>query len=388
MAVCKLASSLNGDRSCTIEHSTGIGNGGLMGCANYHARICFNDGSPSWLFRVPRVANFAVGLSSSLVEYLVLNEYATLKFLEKTNVPAPRAFSYGISGSGTDHDTGVSFILMEELQGTPWTGQGVSGNEATEEEKAKVWGGLADILAELENHPFPRAGSLGLQSSEIEVSAVASDRFLILDPTGPFDTSTAYYTAFTEQYLELIADRQLYTEYPVDAYLVYRFLKDNVTQLVSKSGDQPIESFYLKHVDDKGDHFLVDDQLDITGVIDWQMARIVPRPEAFGPSLVTADMNDLCNGKYSLSPNDLVLANVLRKKGSSDLAASMAGDEKVRRLFWGLALETEWEYAQPLANAILEGFGVTEGWSQWRKTALKNYEGDECLRRLLDNCSW
>jgi hypothetical protein len=88
-AVCKHASSLNGGRSCTIEHISKFGPGVPMGCANYHARIRFHDGSPSWLLRVPRVASFAVGLPSSLVEYIVLSEYATLKFLENTAVPAP-----------------------------------------------------------------------------------------------------------------------------------------------------------------------------------------------------------------------------------------------------------------------------------------------------------
>ncbi|KAI1501355.1 hypothetical protein F5X99DRAFT_428477 [Biscogniauxia marginata] len=365
-AVCKHASSLNGGRSCTIEYSSTIGPGALMGSANYHARIRFHDGSPSWLLRVPRVASFAVGLPSSLVEYLVLSEYATLKFLETTAVPAPRAFSYGICGTGTDH------------------GQGVSGGEATENEKAKVWSGLADILIELEKHPFPKAGSLCLQSSEIEVSAVASDRFLVLTPTGPFVTSTAYYASFAEQYLELIVDGQLYTGYPINAYLVYRFLKDNATQLVSQEENQMTERFYLKHVDDKGDHILVDEQLNITGIIDWQMARIVPRHEAFGPSLVTADMNALCNGKFSLSPNDLVLADMLRRRGLSDLASNVT-DEKVR-YFWGLALEPEWTYALPLANAILKAFGVVEGWSQWKESALKEYETDERLKGLI-GCS-
>ncbi|KAH6668416.1 hypothetical protein B0J14DRAFT_163622 [Halenospora varia] len=133
------------------------------------------------------VASFAVGLPSSLVEYLVLSEYATRKFLETTTVPAPRAFSYGICGTGTDHGTGVSFILMEELRGTSWTGQGVSGGEATVNKKAKVWRGLAEILIELEKHHFPKAGLLCLQSSEIKVSTVASDRFLVLTPTGEAD---------------------------------------------------------------------------------------------------------------------------------------------------------------------------------------------------------
>lgn len=146
------------------------------------------------------------------------------------------------------------------------------------------------------------------------------------------------------------------------------------------------ERFYLKHVDDKGDHILVDKQLNITGIIDWQMARIVPRHEAFGPSLVTADMNALCNGKFSLSPSDLVLADMLRRRGLSDLASNMT-DEKVRRYFWGLALEPEWTYALPLANAILKAFGVMEGWSQWKESALKEYETDERLKRLIGRSS-
>jgi len=107
-----------------------------MGCANYHARIRFHDGSPSWLLRVPRIAGFAVGPPGSLAEHLILSEYSTLKFLETTSVPAPRAFGYGVRGSHgigteTDHGVGVSFLLMEELPGKRWTGDGVSGNEAT-----------------------------------------------------------------------------------------------------------------------------------------------------------------------------------------------------------------------------------------------------------------
>lgn len=353
-----------------------------MGAANYHARIRFEDGSPSWLIRVPRVASLATGLTSSLVEYLVLSEYATLKFLENTSVPAPRAFGCGVSGEGTDHGVGVSFVLMEELPGKPWYGQGASGSRATDSEKAKIWNGLAEILIELEKHPFPKAGSLMLQSSQIDVSAVASDRFLLLDPAGPYDTAISYYTAYAEQYLELIADDQLYTEYPVDAYLLYQFMKDNVVQLVSQDENQTAENFYLKHVDDKGDHFLVDDQLNITGIIDWQMARVVPRREAFGPSLVTAEMSALCNGKVSLTPDDLTLAAILRQKGLSN-SVTNTPDEKVRRFMWGLAVEQKWKYALPLASALLEVFGVKEEWPQWKEKALKEYGSDERLQNLI-----
>ncbi|KAG6004298.1 hypothetical protein E4U21_001195 [Claviceps maximensis] len=388
VAVCELASRLNGGRSCSIEHSSKVGSGALMGNANYHARIRFHDGSPSWLLRVPRVSSFAVGFPDSLAEYLILSEYSTLKFLETTAVPAPRAFGYGVRSSGSDHNIGVSFLLMEELPGKPWTGDGPCGSHATEDEKAKVWGAVAEILAELAKHPFPKAGSLRFQSADIEVSAVASDRFVVLTPEGPFDNSMAYYTAFAEQYLALITDGQLYTEYPIDAYLTYRFLKDNAAQLVQGSVEgQTTEKFFLKHVDDKGDHLLVDENLNVTGIIDWQMARVVPLREAFGPSIVTADMSSLCGGKVSLSIDDAVLADILEKRGSPELASCMT-DEKVRKFFWGLALETKWSYALPLANAILKAFGVDQDWAQWKVTALTKYAADERLRRLIHSTNF
>lgn len=94
-----------------------------------------------------------------------------------------------------------------------------------------------------------------------------------------------------EQNLALIADGQLFTSFPVNAYLVFSFLKPQVQDLVAKPSHNPVETteqFYLKHVDDKGGHLMVDDDLNITGIIDWQMARVVPAREAFGPSLVTA----------------------------------------------------------------------------------------------------
>ncbi|KAI0502843.1 hypothetical protein F5B22DRAFT_44568 [Xylaria bambusicola] len=383
-AVCRHASELNGGRSCHIEHSSKVEPGALMGCANYHARIRFHDGSPSWLMRVPRIASAAVGLPVSLADYLVRSEYATLNFLETTAVPAPRAFSHGIASDGTDYGVGVSFLLIEELPGRPWIGQGVSGKDATRDEKLKVWNAVADILAELEKHPWPKAGSLCLQSSSIGISEVASDRFVVLTPQGPFDTALSYYTAFAEQYLALIADDQLYTEYPVDAYLVYRFLKDNAVQLAQGASEaRAPEKFFLKHVDDKGDHILLDENLNITGVIDWQMARLVPRREAFGPSLVTADMSALCQGEVSLSGDDIALADALKERGSPELANCMV-DEKARRFFWGLALEPKWSYALPLANAILKVFGVDQEWVTWREVALRDYETDERLKALID----
>ncbi|OAA33348.1 Aminoglycoside phosphotransferase [Moelleriella libera RCEF 2490] len=372
-AVCKLASSLNAGKPCVLEHpSKVVGLESLTGCANYHARVRFEDGSPAWLLRVPRVTGFAVGLPSPLAEYLIQSEFATLKFLETTKVPAPRAFSFGIPSQGTDRGVGVCFLLMEELAGRPWDGTG---------DTSKVWQRLGEILAELEKHKFHQAGSLCVESPQDQpsVSAAASDRFVCLDPWGPFETATEYYSAWAEQHLALIVDGQLYPQFPVEAFLVYRFLKKKASTLAD--GD---DSFFLRHVDDKGDHLLVDEQTNIIGIVDWQMARVVPRREAFALSLISADMRALCNGQVSLSAMDVALANALREK-NAQLAECM-GDEKMRRFFWGLGLEHDWTFAFPLAKAILQVFGVEKGWDEWREEQLRDCERDERLTALLEVC--
>jgi hypothetical protein len=45
-----------------------------------------------------------------------------------------------------------------------------------------------------------------------------------------------------------------------------------------------------------GDDLLVDDDLNITGIIDWTFARAVPKFEAFGLSLVMADIYKVFQG--------------------------------------------------------------------------------------------
>ena len=205
---------------------------------------------------------------------------------------------------------------------------------ADEQDKERVWSGLTDILIELKRHPFSRAGSLlpgpGPAGEEPFISATASERFLVLSPAGPFDTAGDYLTAFAEQNMALIADGQLFTAFPVNAYLVFSFLKKKVLLLLTT--ENPLaDAFYLKHVDDKGDHLMVDDDLNITGIIDWQMARIVPAIEAFGPSLATADMSAIYGGESCVTAYDRSLAHYRREKGAHDLVGLMSGDERLRR---------------------------------------------------------
>ncbi|OAA77671.1 Aminoglycoside phosphotransferase [Akanthomyces lecanii RCEF 1005] len=228
--------------------------------------------------------HYFAGYPLDLVGYLVKSEYATLKFLGYTSVQTPQVYAYGVAGH--DHGVGVSFVLMEELIGKPWIRQ-----TATAEEISKVWRNLANFMVEIEKYPLELAGSLIIHRDNFQLSAVASDRSL-----------------------------------------------GSIPQLVPEE-DTP-EQFFLKHVDAKGDHLLVDPELNITGIIDWQMAKFVPRREAFRPSLITVDMPRSCHGQVSLSADGHLLANAMRESGISEKSCRLvAVDEKVRRFFWGLAHE-------------------------------------------------
>lgn len=357
-----------------------------MGGTNYHARIRFPDDGAVWLVRMPRVG---CSIPQFLIDYLVRSEYATLRFLQTTNVPASRVFGYGVVGDVEDK-VGVSYILMEEMAGKTWNMQGPRGKRfADDKDKERVWSGLADILIELQRHPFPRAGSLfpGASPSEPIVSALASERFLVQSPSGPFDTASDYYMSFVEQNMALVADGQLFTSFPVNAYLVFLYLRSQIQGLAAPLNDNAVEAeqFYLKHVDDKGDHLMVDDELNVIGIIDWQMARVVPAREAFGPSLVTAEMGDVYGGVSSLTTHDHELARFLNANGAFGLADIMSKDDKLRRSFFGLDVDLPWAEALLLVRGIWAAFGVEDtDWNIWKVNMLERHVHDERLNCIID----
>ncbi|RDL39658.1 uncharacterized protein BP5553_03998 [Venustampulla echinocandica] len=326
-ALREVATSLNTGKGCTFTPGQYIGSGAIMGCANYHAWLTFNDGE-KWIVRIPRVP-FS-DIPSKLIEYLVASEYATLKFLEITKIPAAKVFGYGLA-SDPNNLVGVSYLFMEAIPGTPY-----QALDANPEQREHVLSQVADILIEISKHPFQTSGSLLLDDGKLVMSDVASDRFVSLGQYGPYDTALDYFTSIAEQHLDIIADGQEYFEYPKEAYLFYRILRDQAAAKLAAR--QKSNTFYLKHVDDKGDHILIDENYNITGIIDWQFTRTVPACEAFGPSLITANLNNLCSKDWGLMDDDMFLARQLETKGSADLASYMGADELARRfMMFGLA---------------------------------------------------
>lgn len=344
-----------------------------MGAANYHCWITFEDGI-NWLVRVPKVEAFSDD-PKDLVDYLVKSEYATLKFLEHLSFPTPKVYGYGLA-CDPNNLVGVAYLLEDAMPGRTFCVQG-----ATEEQKTHVYEQYVNFLIEVSHHPRAQACSLIPQDGSLKNSAIAGNRFGTLGEYGPFDSIEDYFKCIAELHLGLIADGQLYPEYPKEAFVFYRLMAEVVAPELAKVASP--EGFFLKHADDKGDHFLVDDNYNITAVIDWQFARFVPAVEAFGPSLLTADLHGLYSDITGLSADDRYISAALKRSGCEDLAVLAAGNELVRRFHFGLASGATLVEARGMIGAVLELFGNGEMEVQdWIENEWNRDNGDSRMKKV------
>ncbi|CAK7233480.1 hypothetical protein SBRCBS47491_008623 [Sporothrix bragantina] len=380
---CRASLLRNGIR-CSFQRSKHLGEGSMMGYANYHAWLVFDD-DVRWLARLPRTTDGG-GVPISLVNHLVASEYATLRWLEQhiPNVRVPRAYGYGLADDAAN-DVGVAYLLVEALPGRPF-----QAYEATTEQKRHVYSQYADILAEISRHPVKQASSLVTGDEDIPTEGpLASDRFVRLSQHGPYADAQSFYSSVADLQLDLIADGQIFYKYPREAFVFYRVLRDRAAPALSPMNDDAPPSFFLKHADDKGDHILVDGDYNITGIIDWQFARFVPAIEAFGASLVTADMGSLYDGKAGLGEDDKLMAALFREKCFKDLSRLASGSELARRFHFGLASGLSKDEAMGMLRAVLTllcvdfGDDVSE-WAakEWEKAGLDN---DPRWQRIEDS---
>ncbi|KZT23994.1 hypothetical protein NEOLEDRAFT_1157085 [Neolentinus lepideus HHB14362 ss-1] len=342
------ASSLRGGIPCSLE---GISydpayTRTAMGGMNYHINIQFEDGV-SWICRLRRQK---LGSSSAkLQQRIVLSEAASIKYLSNAGIPVPHVYDYGVG-------------------------------------KLALLGQLADIFIKLKENSFDCIGCLTKpddQSIGPLVAENATDtRDGELDLLGPFSSSTEYRVAFINRQLDLISRREAYIHDAVDAYLVHRSLLDYITTYPQlQSGDQP--PFFLRHMDDKGDHILVDDN-------DWEWVQTTCEVEAFCAPFFLLDIGAYYDGSNELSDGEKFFAKVLEEKGRHDLATHIRNGRVQHRLLQCIAGpidDTQW-FPNLFAGllATLHGESADEPkkmWREWREAALGKYQNEERLCLLL-----
>lgn len=237
----------------------------VMGGMNYHIPIHFVDGV-TWLCRIRRR-----NITTTPVAHqnrLILSEAATYQFLSsRTLIPVPKVHDYSIDSPF--NPIGVGYILiMDKLEGKP-----LSDCDLTDADRERVLSQLADVFVALKQHPFNEIGCL-LDPDNLSVGPVLDESTIVdadedgnLSLLGPFKSALEYRTSSIKHQIELILRGECYNSNAIDAYLIHRFILDHVIQSVTEKEQGP---FFLKHMDDKGDHILVDDKFRIVGIIDWE----------------------------------------------------------------------------------------------------------------------
>ncbi|KAJ5751385.1 uncharacterized protein N7511_008350 [Penicillium nucicola] len=374
------ASERNRGLSCEFDPLDPIGQK-RMGGMHIHLRIIFSDGT-AWLARILR-QNYT-SFSDNMSNYCLKSECATLEWLQGINVPSPKLYDFGLRND-PENDVGVAYMLIQELPGTP-----LLFLSPSKEQLRKLYNGYAEILCTINKYPLEQIGCLSLQpDGTICMGPIISDRTGTFSQMGPFCNAREYYATWAEKYLQMICDRQLFTRYSVNAYLIFKYLKELAEQRQWNPFEPSIDNgpFFLKHMDDKGDHILVDEDYNITGLIDWTFARAVPMYEAFGPSLLTAEMSDIYEGKAGRSWGDRILAEALQTK-DKHLHRFASGSDLVRRFFFGLGMgiDMSWDEAVALFRGIVstaQGSSLELDWDAWRQSHLCQWVDDARLQALM-----
>lgn len=417
--LCVRASQVRSDTNASVPCAIDLSPKNLsamMGGQNCHAEVVFADGVV-WLARF-RLSS-PISPPPEVREYVLRSEAATMEFLQRsTRIPSPRVFDWACE-SDPANAVGVGYILMEKLHGKPLDWQG-----ATTAQREKVVRQLADIMLEIERHPFDRLGSLVAATTvsggemvpaaaaaaepQIQVRGLAQhstfrsgedDR-----PLGPFRSSREASRALVEAHLRMIAGGEIGTaENAADVFLAHRFRLD-VLESVWKATAAAVEEdekFFLKHADDKGDHIFVNADFDIVGVIDWEWCSTASKEEAFSSPCMMWPVAAFYDGSNELADEELLLARVFCERGREDLARCVLDGRKVQRWLFalgpgGASHEDRRTFAclfMGLKQAFDLGHGGNEEkrgreeeeWEVWRARALVKCEHDGLLQAILKN---
>ncbi|KAF4219275.1 hypothetical protein CNMCM5878_003579 [Aspergillus fumigatiaffinis] len=348
-----------------------------MGGMNYHIEVKFEDGI-SWLARIRRFN--ATSPPPDLQHYIMRSEVATLQFLSKTNVPSPRVFDYNFEAANC---IGVEYILMEKLPG-----KSLGWSLTTPEQRKKIISQLANIYVELRALPFDLMGSLeqpgsdhvGPFAKESLTDYVDSQMRLL----GPFTSREEYIVSSIRLILDLIIRGEAYADRAIDAFLIHRFLLDAVSRIIPAEAEP--NQFYLKHADDKGDHILVDDDYNITGVIDWEWAHTDSKAAAFNSPVMLLPVADFYDGINHPGEDELAFAQAFEDRGHPDLAEAVRNGRVLHRFEFCCGYDlADWKGFLGLFQGLRKAIDVDGDleWDAWKEKALEMYKNDALLRELM-----
>ncbi|KAL2019113.1 hypothetical protein VTK56DRAFT_10064 [Thermocarpiscus australiensis] len=193
----------------------------------------------------------------------------------------------------------------------------------------------------------------------------------------------------------MLASREV-ASLPVDNYLAFDWRLGALPELIAESASRT-GPFYLRHYDDKGDHILVDEEYNITGMIDWEFASAEAKEIAFSSPCMMWPVGDFFDGRNVLAEDEERFAGIFEQRGRRDFAELVRRGRRWQRylLFLGGGVPGDMAEFEPLFQGLRKSFVDVSGkqtddaadissYEDWKREALcESAERDAQLQALL-----
>jgi isoamyl acetate esterase len=245
----------------------------------------FSD-STYWIVRI----RFPVAAAEeSRVEMAMLSEVATMRLVqERTSIPVPTVFGYNAK---QENPFGYQYMFMSVLPGRHLDNS--FGTSVPQQHQAKVADQFAEILHELSTKmTFDRIGRVWCgENNDEEPSIISFDACGSREgkmgwyPIGPFSTSLEYFYALRQHENDAIRAGVLNGILGQDEdhalwFTACRIFEHALCSFVCM--EKMTGPFPLEHRDLHFNNILLDDDFNVTGVIDWSSAQTVPCESFYG----------------------------------------------------------------------------------------------------------
>lgn len=205
----------------------------------------------------------------------MLSEVATINLLEKTSIPVPSALGFNCQN---ENQFGFPYMFMSALSGR--TLDKTFALSVPEQHKPKVAGQLARYWYELSQITFDQIGRIwGGPGADDDPRIISLQWFGAQDcepghyDIGPFKTSGAYFSSIRQGMNDLLRAQHR------DAWPQWSGPCQALTDAIPSLTIAPRRRrgrFPLSHVDFHYGNVLLDDDYNVTGIIDWTNAHTVP----------------------------------------------------------------------------------------------------------------
>ncbi|EXL67384.1 hypothetical protein FOPG_16490 [Fusarium oxysporum f. sp. conglutinans race 2 54008] len=336
-AVCRLASRYNNEESCHIFDSK-------HGSFNACFFVEFPSSGTRWVVRIP------IDPVVNEIWTKLQSEVATMRYVKnKTKIPLPDIHAYGRNEKLVhDSSTTQAFLILDFVSGQPLDLQAL--RDDTLSRRKHFYAQLIEVMTQLRTLEFTKSGSLmpGHEAVPVvdNVLSIPLNEFQV-DSNQARSLPMAHSAReFALNQLNLMEEeyRLPRSELSRETVEMEIFALNHLKQLTQGLADDP-NCFVLSHSDLRPTNIIVDDDLNITSILDWEWTHTVPRQFFMPPSWITLH-NLVKSAELGHSESFLEFREVLEEMASSSSLYRPLADEWEPDLLKKLLL--------PLAEILLD----------------------------------